>query len=636
MFRALFSKEWRQLRALRWGALAVTAILPVAFVVGAAAAERGWALARLRGYSAATMWGEALPAALVIVVWPLFAALFAAHAWCAERQDGTEAFRLVRPVPPGTAWAAKAAAAAASIAVIVSAGAALDGLLASATAPGGGVVALTRVEPTKLAPFAVALMLAVFAASAAAGAFVRSFFLAGVAGLVAVVAVVALAGRLLVMLPFAFVEVGGWPVHATWGLVLLVPGFLTASWWGFARGEPAGRRRPIRVSAALAVVAVMVAATLGLTAWGMARWNAAQHGSTGWPTTPSVGYGLWVDSLSGASHLVDIRTAAVVRSFPPPVLDVAWNAHGTRAAVATLAGPLGSVRNEARLTIVDTAGHVERGPLELPSPEGWSMDLQWAGDRVVALVPSRPRYDAAELPWSVVTVDPASAAVHRIDLDGAARFAWLERPVQSDDLFVHLVALTGAWRVHRIDAVAGTETPEDAVSGRWAAPGVWSSPLSPTGRYIVVPSGKDKDSPRAVYLRAGGAAIGAPIHGPADWLRNDRLVWLDGDEGTSRLWCASPGAQPRLLATWDARDLRLHASPDRRRLLVTGEIQAVWDAETERWIELARAPGDVRVQSVMWAGAATVAWRGPDYLVLADLDAPDSRRVVFGTDPFTR
>lgn len=69
---------------------------------------------------------------------------------------------------------------------------------------------------------------------------------------------------------------------------------------------------------------------------------------------------------------------------------------------------------------------------------------------------------------------------------------------------------------------------------------------------------------------------------------------------------------------------------------MTGEIRAVWDAETDRWVELPRAPGDVRVQAIVWAGAATVAWRGPDYLVLADLDAPDRRRVVFGADPFLR
>ena len=41
MHRALFWKEWRQLALIRWGGIALGAVLPVAFTAGAEMAQRG-------------------------------------------------------------------------------------------------------------------------------------------------------------------------------------------------------------------------------------------------------------------------------------------------------------------------------------------------------------------------------------------------------------------------------------------------------------------------------------------------------------------------------------------------------------------------------------------------------------------
>ncbi len=86
MFRALWWKEWRQLRLLRWSGLGIGLLLPPFLLVTAEAGERGWTVfGGIASYEAATVIQEALPKVMALAVWPLLALMTAAQAFAADR-----------------------------------------------------------------------------------------------------------------------------------------------------------------------------------------------------------------------------------------------------------------------------------------------------------------------------------------------------------------------------------------------------------------------------------------------------------------------------------------------------------------------------------------------------------------------
>ena len=79
MFRALLWKEWRQLALVRWGGLALGAVLPLAFMAGTELAQRGLLPTRtVKAAAPRDVMFELLPAALALGVWPLIGLMTAA------------------------------------------------------------------------------------------------------------------------------------------------------------------------------------------------------------------------------------------------------------------------------------------------------------------------------------------------------------------------------------------------------------------------------------------------------------------------------------------------------------------------------------------------------------------------------
>src|SRR5437867_13077631 len=100
VFRALLWKEWRQLRALRWSAWGLGAMLPALLLAGAEAASRGVSpMGRLSSYSKPQILIEAVPFTFVVGLWPLLALLPGAPAFCGDRAAGAESLLLERPRP---------------------------------------------------------------------------------------------------------------------------------------------------------------------------------------------------------------------------------------------------------------------------------------------------------------------------------------------------------------------------------------------------------------------------------------------------------------------------------------------------------------------------------------------------------
>ncbi|MCH7780699.1 MAG: ABC transporter permease subunit, partial [Acidobacteria bacterium] len=118
MFRALWIKQWAQLRTLRWVGFGLGIVLPFFLWGGAAAGKRGWLGFNLGSYDLVTLFAEALPA-FSVMLWGLLAVMFAAQTFAGDRADGTDRFLLERPVPRRRTWLARGLASLASSLLVV-------------------------------------------------------------------------------------------------------------------------------------------------------------------------------------------------------------------------------------------------------------------------------------------------------------------------------------------------------------------------------------------------------------------------------------------------------------------------------------------------------------------------------------
>ena len=141
MFRALLWKEWRQLALVRWGGIALGALLPIAFVTGAELAKRGWLpTGAVTSYEPRDLMYEALPWALALALWPLIGLMAAAQAFSGDRAAGTESFLLERPVPRASVLRARLLASFGTLGAVIVVTAVLAAVAAGLTgaSPGAG------------------------------------------------------------------------------------------------------------------------------------------------------------------------------------------------------------------------------------------------------------------------------------------------------------------------------------------------------------------------------------------------------------------------------------------------------------------------------------------------------------------
>lgn len=638
MLSALFAKEWKQLRLVRWGAISLGLVLPLAFLAGSEAALRGLSLAgRLASYSSQDLFFELLPAVLAIGLWPLTGLLAAAQSFAGDRAAGTEAFLLDRPVPLGRIWRARLAASLATLAATAS----ITGAIAAAfAAASGGTTSRWHALGGLIAVGAV-LSVVAWIGGLTAASFVDAPLAAVLLGIVLGALPAWLSIQLAALFPLAEYRglyVGG---AVPW---ILLPGYLVVSFVALARGEPAGRGRIGRalgaagVSAALVVLSFLLGAPLAI------RASSGRYDAGAWFYPGPAGRFAVVIPSGGSRGLLLVNADSGSRweGFPPASQPVQWNQDGTRFAFVTWGGPFGSLRRQPRLEWLDAERPDDRVGIELDD-EPWFYDSRWVGPYLVV-----PFWRRGDLGISVV--DTESRTRRTLSLRGPFGHWSFVGPTAGGKLFV-AVAPEGTpksggrrgisaaesdplpYAVREVDLATGELSREALVEDR-GAPMRAGARLSPSGRFWLRDGGAgSRDLRDVVEIATGRTVISGVRARGAQWIAGDRLVWSVDETDATRLFEARPGAPPRELRSWTPGVVTLAPSPNRTRLLVqirpdassSVTSAAVLEVEPSRWIEVdppptAASPGDVH--RLAWAGPSMLARSGPGYCLLQDLDRP--------------
>lgn len=638
MLRALTVKEWRQLRTLLWGALALTLILPAGLATVVAMAESGFAFEAFAEVTSRDLWVQALPLALAFGVWPLVLGVAVAHLWCAEDQEGTAMFVAARPVPAHREAAAKGLGWVAMAAVVVAFGSIVGVFLASLVVSLRDAASIYTTAVGRSTLVLAILVPAIWCACA----LVRRTLPATLLGLVLTVTVLAPGILLSVLFPLATFPLGGREFSVAYGVgALWSPGFALAAWYGLGRGEWLGRGRRMRAFRVLAAAAVVVGFAFFVAA-GVAVRRVDPVDQFGADPAHATGR-VWADESADHVDLVDDATGRVRWSFPHKI-GATWNDDRSMLAIEVGISRFGSPYG-SRLYFVrgngDSAGH----PIQLAPGFVGRTRFAWCGHRLVALQTSAVgrRSVSRGTPSFVLTIlDPADASARRVDLPPGRRLLLLADPsVQGEVVVVNhrtegpddrpSRVTTEHWRLD-LDRGELVRAPEfDAVGTLSVNEG-----FSPSGRYVRGSGSGGHPGVGLVLDRETKRtfAVPRPIH--AVWLYDDSLVWIEKREDVWTLQRFWPGGTPESVASWrGGSGVIVGPAPGRRAVAITADDPFVWDAMTGAVSILPKNP-DSLWRMLEWAGPKTLAWHGPDHLVLADLDSLDQRRVVFGKDPFLK
>jgi hypothetical protein len=663
MLRALLWKEWRQLALVRWGGIALGAVLPIAFTAGAELAQRGLLpTAKVAGYAPRDLMFELLPAALALGVWPLIALMSAAQAFAGDRAAGTESFLLERPVPLAAVWRARLLASFGTLLVVIVATAMIAAAAAAWTGP-PPVIGWSRWA--LLSALGVGVGLLAFLGGVIAASLLASPLGAVLLGAVLGAVPVVLAAELT---SFMYARLGNVFLGAVLP-VLMLPAFVLASWLAFCRGEPAGRGRIRRIvtvmSASLAGVLVLFAVLAPV----IVRANATM-GHHAISSAPS-GKTAFVGSTSGEGWLVDVASGSKRVFVPPPVRGVAWSPDGTEVAMQTWSGPLGSVRPHERLEIRSTAdGRVLR---TIPIPDEIIVySMAWADAGLVTVVSRESSRKARQA--EVEIIDPITGALRPTGFSSDAGWSMrLTEPTGDRRVLVRVMeeskpsdgpeTLRG-YRLHPVDVATSQVGAAVAdASGRSVVFSGWTGGLSPSGRFArIVDNRGDPGGARVIDLRAGVDQPVAPASPSASWIQGDRLVWHEDLDHRTRLFVETPGAPPKPLREWRDAQVGIQPSPDGRAVFVsvipdirgpgvdtsrrppdpalfegtapTGGIaeELVYVPEEDRFITLG-PPFSGRANDMRWsewAGPKTLARIAPGVVYFEDIDKPGVRRFVIG------
>jgi ABC-type transport system involved in multi-copper enzyme maturation permease subunit len=666
MFRALLWKEWRQLALVRWGGVAIGAVLPIAFTAGAELSQRGLlATGTVKAYAPRDLMYELLPAALGFGLWPLIGLMSAAQAFAGDRAAGTEAFLLERPVPRAGVWLARLTASFFTLFAVIAATAVPAAIAAALTGapPGLGWSRWSVLVSLGLAVGLLALLSGLIAASLLSsplGAVLLGVLLGGVP--------VVLAAQLAAAFPYA--RVGKSVVVGAVVPFLLLPAYLAASWLASCRGEPSGRGRIRRavtfLGSALAGSLVLFVVLVPVAIRANAR--AGQHWINAAPSGGGAYIGANVDTAWGGGWLVDTATGAKRVFVPPPVRETAWSPDGSEIAIVTWSGALGSVRDTQRIDIRSAVdGRVLRS---IPVPdEHFVYDLTWADGGLVAIASHAGSHKPPQV--EVTIVDSITGGWRP---SGFRSNGWpmsLVGPVKDRRVFVQMTVYEEhsegkaprGHRLHLVDVAAARVGPAmmDA-SGRVLTFAGWREGLSPGGRFARIIDLEDATGEsHIVDLRAMADQPSTEIPPSARWLSRNRLVWADDLGHRKRLFVGTPGARPLALREWRDAQVGVEPSPDGQAVFVSvlsegvpasdakhkppdadlfevtapaGDVpeELVYLPEENRFVSLG-PPFSDRVNDhryTQWAGAKTLARIAPGVVCFEDIDAPGKRRFVIG------
>jgi hypothetical protein len=674
MFRALVWKEWRQLGLVRWGGIALGAVLPLAFVAGAQLASHGLLpTGTVTEYSSRDLMYELLPAGFALGLWPLIGLLVASQAFGGDRSAGTENFLLERPVPRGAIWRARLTASLSSLLLVLVSTAAVGVVFARLSGPPPGI-GWTRW--LILGGLGLGLGLLAWIGAMLAATLLPSplgaVLLGGVVGGVPAL----LAAQMTTVFP-----------HARYGdlrlgMVLpwvLVPAYVAASFLAASRGEPAGRGRVrrgvgIAIGALAAVILVFVAGapiTVRANArTGMHEVRAPRQGGSAFVgRTWSSGDG------RGGGWLVDTKTGRSLRFMAPVIGNAVWNRDGSRIAVWSGAGPLGSDRADPQLEIFGASGDLVKRAVAMRSFLVGN-GMTWSGEDLVSLAygedDHRGRMDVVVLrsgdtTWKPLGFEQPVGALRVMGALGDGRLALLDI-----ELGERSKSGYSAYRGSKIfvvdvkhERVEGPilELPPSEVANEGA--------LSPDGRFLIGSERVEEGStPNITHRRhfVREVATGQDVPGlvpweRAQWLAGDRVAWLDGGSQDCVLVVASIDGRSKTVREWKGADVGFMVSPDGHALFISvlptfpnsssvptttgGAIhdspsasrsgvfeELVYFVDEDRMISLGPPFSDRKNDQkyTLWAGPKTLARIAAGVVAFEDLDAPGKRRFVLGSE----
>jgi hypothetical protein len=454
--------------------------------------------------------------------------------------------------------------------------------------------------------------------------------------------------------------------------VFLLPAYIAASWLAFCRGEPSGRGRVRRAVALLGVALAGVFVLFALSAPIVVRINAGirEHSVIPSPKGGKAFVSADSDYEGGGGWLVDVATARKRVFFPPPVRDVAFSPDGSKIAVLTWSGPLGSVRGRGRIDIRSAGdGRVLRS---IPvADESFVFALTWADAGLVAIGSRESSQKRPQV--EVEIVDPATGLWRPTGFRPEGFVVSLVGPVEDRRVFARVMGYEETadgretprgYRLHPIDVAAARVGPPMAdASGVPLMFAGWGGSLSPSGRFArIVGDDGDFDETRIVDL---SAVPGQPFAaGPPRmrWISRDRLVWHDLFENRTRLFVGMPGTTPKVLREWRDAQVGIQPSPDDQAVFVsvipaegapaadakrrppdpalfeasapagTSPEELVYLPDDDRFLPLGPPFSDRAndKRHTQWAGPKTLARIAPGVVYFEDLDAPGKRRFVIG------
>ena len=644
---ALFWKEWRSLRALRWACTGLAALTPLFFLAGLALSRQGLLhLPRLTGWTMKEFLHDALPGSYALVLWPLASLLIAAQCFAGDRSAGTETFLLERPVPRWRIWMPRLLASFGSALSI----AAVSVVLWAACIPlSGGLGAQEWKGPRSVFGIGLVIIALTTICGMVSGSLVSPPLLTVLGAVVFIALPAGLSVGLAAAFPYATVAGMPIPALAPW---LLVPFYLVVSYVASCVGEPAGRGRAGRGLGALGL-GVMAALFLFVSAVQALQRLESRHPFGVLTPSPQGERALVSHGLGGGVvWLVDTKAAKVLGYYPGPSYEAVWRKDGGMFAILTYSGPLGS-EGRLRISFFDSDGTPSATPWYASSDED-IIRLAWNGGRVAFYRVNYPRASldffepgkgvtgSVEVPFETMSWDyvgslwDGSAGIVKL-LPGETAWGSLapgQEPVRK------------GYGLYRVSPDDGTIDPTPLIVEKGFV--MRSQSLSPSGRWWK------RDRPRAepqemVDLETGQVVPATKGGWPDDPVR----FWLQ-EEGDATGLVEERASGSRTLRSWTRAQVGLSRSPDLRFLLVSAmtfpprapsppqseEVSYerwIYEIETGSWKSLpvpreliARAHEPHESYDASWAGPETLAWTTSQALAFEDLDAPGKLRYVAG------
>jgi len=650
MLRALFRKEWTQLRALRWVGFCLGALMPLLLIALAEAASRGLTpYGQLSDYSSRDLFMDALPIMLA-ALWGLLALLICSQAFAGDRASGTEQFLLERPVRRSAIWRARLLASFASILVLVISHLLLWAALVEVTVNYSSEQWLKSL--LIMGGFGGLLLLIASTGSIAAASFVSAPMQAVLLGMVFAIPPIALSNLLGEGFPLAAIG----PVPVGMLIPWLLPvGYLLASFLMSCRGEPSGRGKFLRGAWVLGLSLLAVGLIFLIAAPLVVRANASLGGGGAVPVVSPEGTSVCMIDYSwraSSGWIVDLERKRRVRFLPPPVWDAAWNRDGGRLAVLHSAGSFGRLRSGSVIDFFDSRGKPVGKSIQFMDAYEWVDDLRWNGDRIVA------RSGGAE-GSAILIISPDSGRIDRVPLPEAWWKLWLIGPTAEGHFFIYhlLDGETQRYALHRLDLEMAeldldpviVEVGYPTYSGKW---------ISPSGRYWLRHIG-DAEAGMQLTALESGELFPLPECRRALWTGADSFVCLEQREQGYALTLGLPGEQREELRKWRDGHLTLEVSPDRKRLMIQlwrqeagsekeagfwahgawwktgGRLSELWlleldDREFRNFSSLVAAQDESNPAVIRWAGHEALLLTGPGKLALAGLDGEGGWDYIIG------